>query len=295
MADKIDAINALIDEAQQLQEAVSAIQGPNAPEQETIAWIQNRYSQWFHRAYALMADDFFKRRFWEPYDGPQAVNAIERLNSPSIRKFITDPLAKERPFNAASFVGIARAGGGASRPKPEDRELVWSYPYARYFDPLFKIQIQVLRETRDYIAARYESQSIVPAASPSLAQYKLHPKIVEVAANRFASGEYDDAIANSIIAVNEAVRQKSGSSANDGQALMKHAFSANNPLLRLSTDAQEQRAFMELFSAAWSAVRSPRAHSTTAKVTDPERAIELIAFASALMYLVDDAEMTRPA
>lgn len=291
MTSTIEEIDKLLAESESLNANVQMLQADESLNIKQVATVQSLYHDWFSRAHTLIPD-YFKSRLRNLYDDPKTGDSTEKLTQTSIKQFIADPLAKKPEFNSAA---MARAIVGTSSSRREagtrgtEDKYVWTFPYDRYFLPKFSLQVNVIREARAFLASRQELDPLIQSSQPTLGGITLHPKIAAVATDRFSSGHYDDAISHSIIAVNEAVRAKSESTAKDGQALMKNAFSSNQPILRLSAKEEEQRAMMELFAAAWSAVRSPRAHTTQPNVQEAHVAIEWIAFASALMRLVDQA------
>jgi uncharacterized protein (TIGR02391 family) len=118
----------------------------------------------------------------------------------------------------------------------------------------------------------------------------LHPVVAEVANNRYLDGYYADAIENTVKALNNYVRLKSGISDQDGVSLMQHVFSEKNPILKFNdlldeNDRNEQKGFMQWFCGAVTGLRNPRAHKIIQD--DPETSLEYIAFISLLAKLVD--------
>lgn len=121
----------------------------------------------------------------------------------------------------------------------------------------------------------------------------LHPKVQEVAVERFDTGQYADAVEATLKALNNAVRaitKARGASEMDGTQLMHSAFSPKNPIIvlgDLSTQSgrDTQQGFMEMFAGAMSAIRNPKSHDNV--VISPERAIHLLFVASTLWYTLD--------
>lgn len=96
----------------------------------------------------------------------------------------------------------------------------------------------------------------------------LHPKVVELAKERFENGFLADAVvtclkeANSII--KNYVKAKTGQEL-DGAALMTKAFSVNNPVIVLADLSNEngkniQQGYMKLFEGAMIGIRNPKSH-----------------------------------
>lgn len=119
---------------------------------------------------------------------------------------------------------------------------------------------------------------------------ELHPAIERAAGKLFRDGHYANAVEDSVKALNALVRMNSGIDDKDGTALMEHVFSPKNPVLKFnslsdSSEIDEQRGFMMMFSGAVAGLRNPRAHKIIKD--DPEMALEFIAFISLLAKLAD--------
>lgn len=119
---------------------------------------------------------------------------------------------------------------------------------------------------------------------------ELHPAIERVAGKLFRDGHYANAVEDSVKALNALVRMNSGIDDKDGTALMEYVFSPKNPVLKFnslsdSSEIDEQRGFMMMFSGAVAGLRNPRAHKIIKD--DPEKALEFIAFISLLAKLAD--------
>ena len=91
--------------------------------------------------------------------------------------------------------------------------------------------------------------------------------------------------------LNNAVQEKSGLTEQDGAALMRAAFSANSPVLRLNdfettSEKNEQQGYMEIFAGSMTGIRNPRAHEHDL-ADEPEAALELLVLANHLMRKLD--------
>lgn len=120
----------------------------------------------------------------------------------------------------------------------------------------------------------------------------LHKDIAYAANDLYRNGHYANAIEDSVKALNNLVRLRSGVET-DGTALMETVFSPKKPLLRFNdlkdqSDYDEQKGFMMLFSGAVAGLRNPRAHRLIQD--DPEQALEFIAFVSLLAKLLERAK-----
>jgi uncharacterized protein (TIGR02391 family) len=123
----------------------------------------------------------------------------------------------------------------------------------------------------------------------------IHPKIAEVAQERFENGHYADAAETAFKAVNTRVKglwKATGEAEKDGKNLMLSAFSVNRPVIRLddlSTESGKniQEGYMHIFAGAMQAIRNPKAHEII--TISPERAIHFLVLASLLMSKLDEA------
>ena len=120
----------------------------------------------------------------------------------------------------------------------------------------------------------------------------LHNEIVRASNDLYRDGHYAQAIENSVKALNNLVRLRSGVEERDGAALMEFVFSPGNPILKFNaladqSDRDEQKGFMMMMSGAVAGLRNPRAHKIIKD--DPETTLEFIAFVSLLAKLVDKA------
>ena len=121
---------------------------------------------------------------------------------------------------------------------------------------------------------------------------ELHPAIERAVGRLFRDGHYANAVEDAVKALNALVRLNSGIDDKDGTALMEYVFSPKSPVLKFndlmdSSDLDEQKGFMMMFSGAVAGLRNPRAHKIIKD--DPEMALEFIAFISLLAKLADKA------
>lgn len=112
----------------------------------------------------------------------------------------------------------------------------------------------------------------------------------------FLDGHYALAVEEAYKCVNNAVKSRSGYSA-DGAGLMKTAFSPKKPILKLNalkTESQQnqQLGYMEIFAGCMTGIRNPRAHEHR-YLDEQNVALELLAFANHLLRMVNNAKKTR--
>lgn len=113
----------------------------------------------------------------------------------------------------------------------------------------------------------------------------------------FADGHYARAVEGAFKCLNNAVKKKSGLTSKDGAALMKEAFSANFPVLKLNnflsdSEKNEQQGYMEMFAGTMTGIRNPRAHEHELD-DEPEVALEMLVLANHLMRKLDDSALSQ--
>jgi len=123
-----------------------------------------------------------------------------------------------------------------------------------------------------------------------LALSSLHPLVQKTAGELYLNGHYRQAILDTYIALVETVKTKSGKNKLDNTPLMQTVFSANEPIIKVSNDHDEQLGFMWLFTGAVMGIRNPKAHRLIEQ-NDPQRALEWLSFASVLLRVLDDAQI----
>ena len=111
----------------------------------------------------------------------------------------------------------------------------------------------------------------------------------------FIDGHYTNAVEDAYKCLNNAVKEKSGLSA-DGDGLMTQAFSANSPVLHLNSlqsqsEQNEQRGYMQIFAGVMAGIRNPRAHEHEI-VDDPEVALEMLVIANHLMRKLEGSTLS---
>jgi len=114
---------------------------------------------------------------------------------------------------------------------------------------------------------------------------------------RFINGHYQDAVLEAFKYLNNYVKLRVRSTAADGASLMKEAFSAKSPILKLNdllteSDKDEQLGYMEIFSGAMTGVRNPRAHENDFD-NDPFIAVRLLGLADHLLQRAQQAKRAK--
>lgn len=120
----------------------------------------------------------------------------------------------------------------------------------------------------------------------------LHPAIVASSYKQYLDGHLRDAVLNSIIAVFDFIRARTGSE-KDGDALIGEVFSIANPKLILSeigteSGQNDQKGFMQIFKGAYQGIRNPKAHSLTHDL-NRVKTLQYLVFASLLARRVEES------
>lgn len=105
----------------------------------------------------------------------------------------------------------------------------------------------------------------LPPAAPTGFDDLLHPQIRQAAIKHYQSGDYRNASLDSVVALFDMLRQKTGLDM-DGEPLCNQAFSPNGPIVIFSemeteSGRNDQRGFMDMFKGFYRGVRNPKAHT----------------------------------
>lgn len=124
----------------------------------------------------------------------------------------------------------------------------------------------------------------------------LHPVIINSSYELFQNGNYREAVLNSIIAVFDNIRKKTGIDG-DGRNLVEKAFSLNDPYLifsNLDTESgkSDQKGFMQMYQGAFHGIRNPKSHSLEHDLTE-NKAVQYLIFASLLARRIDEAIVVK--
>lgn len=125
----------------------------------------------------------------------------------------------------------------------------------------------------------------------------MHPEIIRVSKQRYDAGLFADAVESAFKEINIRVRglyiAKGGVTTKDGAELMYSAFGERNPVLRFKSSSQYsdsdiQKGYSHLYAGAMQGIRNPKAHAN--EMIGKEDALRKLAFASMLMYKLEDVE-----
>jgi uncharacterized protein (TIGR02391 family) len=127
-------------------------------------------------------------------------------------------------------------------------------------------------------------------------RFLLHRIIIEHALPQYDNGYLRDAVLNSVIAVFELIRQRTGLK-EDGDKLIGKAFSLRDPYLILSdidteSGEDDQKGFIQMLKGSFQGIRNPKAHSLTHDLT-PLKAAQYLVFASLLARRIDEAKVVK--
>ncbi|ABX07913.1 conserved hypothetical protein (plasmid) [Herpetosiphon aurantiacus DSM 785] len=147
-------------------------------------------------------------------------------------------------------------------------------------------------QTLDPIQGALRDLKLADTKPSLLTRYELHPRVVERATLLWQIGEYDTALSQVCIELDNAVKAKSGLK-EDGTTLMRTAFSPKKTRLAIDPRFGNQQGFMDLFAGVMDAIRNPRAHHHKSNLSADE-AIEWLAFLSALFRVLDATIINTP-
>jgi uncharacterized protein (TIGR02391 family) len=130
--------------------------------------------------------------------------------------------------------------------------------------------------------------TLIDDGLPSL----LHSTIIEHAYQHFKNGHYREAVLNSIVAIFDFIRARTGLQ-EDGSDLIGKALSTQNPYLILSelnteSGRNDQVGFLQIFQGAYKGIRNPKAHSLTHDL-NKYKAAQYLVFASLLARRIEEA------
>ena len=143
-------------------------------------------------------------------------------------------------------------------------------------------------------------QPAVPQSSSDLSWLNRFDELVTVEPIRetsrqlFVDGHFARSVEEAYKCLNNEVKLRSGLSSADGVGLMRTAFSAKSPMLRIndlgsSSKKDEQRGYMDIFAGVMAGIRNPRAHEHELE-DEPEVALELTILANHLMRKLQDTD-----
>jgi uncharacterized protein (TIGR02391 family) len=250
--------------------------------------------------------------FREPSEVDRGIQKLERriaeLSQLDVRQAITGYSGEDDVIRSNVREAILDIFGPTSPEFQEHQHVqIWSGPMRMGMDQEDVIEgtergkTQVTAILRGLVARlkeRWEDLVGGGARQPSmyLRDLNLHPRIADVATDRFLDGYEWDAVFAAAKALVNYVKERSGKDDLDGAALMRAVFPKNSPLLAFNaltdqTELDEQEGTMHLFEGAVLAIRNPGGHSFPEG--SAQRALEYINFLSLLAYRVQEAKRRR--
>ncbi|MGM0769643.1 MAG: TIGR02391 family protein, partial [Pseudomonadota bacterium] len=120
----------------------------------------------------------------------------------------------------------------------------------------------------------------------------LHPLIIQSSLDLYIRGHLRESVLNSITAVFDYIREKTGVE-DDGDRLIGKVMSLSNPIMILSeldteSGKNDQKGFMQIFQGAYQGIRNPKAHTLNHDLNEMKAAQYLI-LSSLLARRVDEA------
>lgn len=139
----------------------------------------------------------------------------------------------------------------------------------------------------------------IPAADP-LGQFDAlvtDPDLNATCRTLYRDGHHARAVEEAYKFLANAVKGRSGEAVRDGQDLMLHVFSLDNPVLRLNnlrrvSDRDEQAGYRFMLAGAMTGIRNPRAHEHTLRDQE-DVALEMLVMANHLMRVVRRSTRVR--
>jgi uncharacterized protein (TIGR02391 family) len=166
--------------------------------------------------------------------------------------------------------------------------------YQEFGEILNELQSQRYARSSEVIAPRVW----VDQSQENIEDFRvlLHPVITEHALRQYDDGHLRDAVLDSIIAVFDLIRSKTGLK-EDGDKLIGKAFSLDDPYLILSdieteSGQNDQKGFMQILKGSFQGIRNPKAHSLAHDLT-ALKAAQYLVFASLLARRIDEAKVVK--
>lgn len=124
----------------------------------------------------------------------------------------------------------------------------------------------------------------------------LHPVVIKSSLSQYHSGHYRDAVLNSVVAIFDYIRDRTGETL-DGDGLIGKVMSPNNPLLVLSnldgeSGLNDQKGFMQIYKGVYQGVRNPKSHTLDHDLT-AMKAAQYLVFASLLARRIESASVVK--
>lgn len=125
-------------------------------------------------------------------------------------------------------------------------------------------------------------------------EHLLHPVVTEHAYQLFRNGHLREAVLNSVTAVFDFIRERTGSRV-DGDRLIGQVMSLSDPRLVLSeieteSGQSDQKGFMQIYKGAFQGIRNPKAHSLMHDLTE-NKAAQYLVFSSLLARRIEEATL----
>jgi uncharacterized protein (TIGR02391 family) len=153
-------------------------------------------------------------------------------------------------------------------------------------------QVKLLDSCIQQLEAKIEPEAVlepIPASELDLASR--HPKVAANCTMLFMTGEYESAVFNAMKCVEDEIRTRiRGDPTDIGIKLVSKAMGSQPPRLVFSKVDAEQDGAASLYRGAIAYLKNPRSHRFL-DTSDTEKTLEILAFASLLMRMLDEATL----
>jgi len=145
------------------------------------------------------------------------------------------------------------------------------------------------------IEKQAEQYAVTTSRDPAALSFEslLHPAVTKVASKLYAAGDFRNAVLDSIIAVFDLIRKRTGLDL-DGEELINETFSLGRARLILTdldteNGKNDQKGFIQIFKGVYQGIRNTKAHTLDHNL-DATAAAQYLILASALARRVSEAK-----
>ena len=146
-------------------------------------------------------------------------------------------------------------------------------------------QAQILQQNINELPGTHRPE-LADSSTLTLEQIVTDKELYTTVAKLFHDGHHAEAVKKAYLYLNNLVKKLS-QSGGDGAGLMRNAFNAKKPALKLnamsnSSEVSEQQGYMDIYAGVMTGIRNPRAHEHDWEDTEG-RALQLLSLANHLV------------